>query len=471
MLFNSYVYIFFSLPASFGIYFFLTHKRLLQAAKAWLVLCSLFFYAYWNAAYLPLILISIVFNYAVGTALIKSGKKSSEGIPIRPRRTSRKGILCFGVTANLLLLGYYKYTDFFISNLRWAAGLNLPLLHIALPLGISFFTFTQIAFLVDSYREECQEYDFLNYGLFVTFFPHLIAGPILHHKDLMPQFDRIKNKVLNYKNISAGLFIFSIGLCKKVLIADTVAVWANQGFDHSSLLTFGEAWMISLSYSLQLYFDFSGYIDMAIGSALLFNIQLPINFDSPYQATTIQDFWRRWHITLSRFLRDYIYIPLGGNQHGEWRTVVNLMVTFLLGGLWHGASWTFVFWGALHGLAMVIHRIWGGFGIKMNRFLAWFLTFNFVNAAWVFFRAKTWEDAVHILRGMAGCNGFGISADFRTQIPTVLGLTAAVLILKNSSLMRSTFQPSWKTAALCTFLACAGIISITKVSEFIYFNF
>ena len=222
---------------------------------------------------------------------------------------------------------------------------------------------------------------------------------------MMPQFANLKNRVINYKNIALGLFIFSIGLFKKVVIADSFAVWATNGFDKAAVLNLFEAWATSLSYTFQLYFDFSGYCDMAIGAALLFNIKLPINFNSPYKALNIQDFWRRWHITLSRFLRDYIYIPLGGNRKGRLRTYANLMATFIIGGIWHGAGWTFVFWGFLHGVALVIHRIWSELGFKMNKFLAWFITFNFINITWVFFRAKEWDDALKVLKGMFGLSG------------------------------------------------------------------
>ncbi|MGB6019807.1 MAG: MBOAT family O-acyltransferase, partial [Sulfurimonadaceae bacterium] len=266
--------------------------------------------------------------------------------------------------------------------------------------AISFFTFQQIAYLVDSYRGETAEYDFLNYALFVTFFPQLIAGPIVHHAEMMPQFASKWNLVKNYKNIATGLFIFSIGLFKKVVIADTFAKWATAGFDHAETLNLLEAWATSLSYTFQLYFDFSGYTDMAIGAALLFNIKLPINFNSPYKALDIQDFWRRWHITLSRFLRDYIYIPLGGNRKGSFRTYNNLLATFILGGIWHGAGWTFVFWGLLHGMALVVHRFWKSIGFTMPNILAWFITFNFINIAWVFFRAREWDDAIKVLTGM-----------------------------------------------------------------------
>ena len=269
-----------------------------------------------------------------------------------------KPLLIFGIIANVALLGYFKYADFFIENVNSLFGTNIDLLNLALPLAISFFTFQQIAYLVDSYRKETKEYSFLNYALFVTFFPQLIAGPIVHHKEMMPQFENKWNLVKKYKNIALGLFIFSIGLFKKVVIADTFAIWATNGFDNATTLNLFEAWATSLSYTFQLYFDFSGYTDMAIGIALLFNIKLPINFNSPYKALNIQDFWRRWHITLGRFLRDYIYIPLGGNRTGKFRNYLNLLITFLIAGIWHGASWMFVFWGFLHGVAMVVHRAW-----------------------------------------------------------------------------------------------------------------
>ncbi len=302
MLFNSYEFIFLFLPITFFIYFYLNSKRLATTAKAFLVFASLFFYAWWNVAYLPILLCSIAFNYIVSISFEKVEFK--------------KFLLIFGIVFNVCLLGYFKYYDFFISNLNAAFGANLTLLHLTLPLALSFVTFQQIAYLVDSYKGHTKEKNFLNYALFISFFPQLIAGPIVHHKEMMPQFASKFNFVKNYKNIATGIFIFSIGLFKKVIIADSFAVWANNGFDVAEALNFFEAWAASLSYTFQLYFDFSGYCDMAIGAALLFNIRLPINFNSPYKATNIQDFWHRWHMTLSRFLRDYIYIPLGGNRGG-----------------------------------------------------------------------------------------------------------------------------------------------------------
>ena len=339
-----------------------------------------------------------------------------------------------------------------------------------------------------------KQYDFLNYCLFVTFFPQLIAGPIVHHKEMMPQFANLKNRVINYKNIALGLFIFSIGLFKKVVIADSFAVWATNGFDKAAILNLFEAWATSLSYTFQLYFDFSGYCDMAIGAALLFNIKLPINFNSPHKALNIQDFWRRWHITLSRFLRDYIYIPLGGNRKGKLRTYANLMATFIIGGIWHGAGWTFVFWGFLHGVALVIHRIWSELGFKMNKFLAWFITFNLINITWVFFRAKDWDDALKVLKGMFGLSGivlpnfleaklgflskYGVGfdgfvervGDRNTFLFLLFGFIL-VLVFKNSAEILKQLKFEIKTAIFCSIVFIYSIFSLNNISEFLYFNF
>lgn len=400
MLFNSQIYIFLFLPVVAVVYFMLNRRRLVIVGKAWLVLASLIFYGYWNPVYLLLIISSMLVNFAVGTALHRTKKNPGHHPPPK-----RKSILAAGVLFNLGLLGFFKYADFFLRNLNGAFGAEVPALGWALPLAISFFTFQQIAYLVDSYQTDTQEYDFLNYCLFVSFFPQLIAGPIVHHREMMPQFMRLRTKVLNWNNVATGVFIFCVGLFKKVVIADSFAVWANAAFNANHLLGFFDAWGASLSYTFQLYYDFSGYTDMAIGAALLFNIRLPVNFNSPYKALSVQDFWRRWHITLSNWLRDYVYIPLGGNRSGRYRNYFNLIITFLLGGLWHGAGWTFVAWGAMHGGAMVIHRFWRRLGFRMPRPAAWFSTFLFINITWVFFRAETFSGALRVLKGMAGVNG------------------------------------------------------------------
>ena len=484
MLFNSYVYIFAFLPITFFMYFYLNHKRLTEASKGFLVFSSLFFYSWWNPIYLPIILVSMLFNYAIGEIFTKDSF----------RKVSKKSVLIFAILSNISLLGYFKYADFFISNINFITGENIGLYHLALPLGISFFTFQQISYLVDSYRGETKEYDFLNYALFVTFFPQLIAGPIVHHKEMMPQFAKTGNKVINYKNIAMGIFIFTIGLFKKVVIADTFSIWAIKGFDTVDTLNFLSAWATSLSYTFQLYFDFSGYTDMAIGAALLFNIKLPMNFNSPYKALSIQDFWRRWHMTLSRFLKDYVYIPLGGNRQGEFRTCSNLMITFLLGGLWHGAGWTFVFWGFLHGVALIIHRIWNKLGFRLWKWLAWFTTFTFINITWVFFRAKDWSNSMKVLSGMFSgtfelpaklatklsfLSKYGI--DFGASLQVIgsnkaitISIIAAFLILfyKNSTELSKEFEPRTVTMLLTSITFVYSIITLMTIkSEFLYFNF
>ena len=485
MLFNSYEFIFAFLPITFFIYFYLNHKRLTEASKGFLVFASLFFYSWWNIAYLPIILTSMLFNYGIGNSL-----NNKEG----HHRFSKKSILTFGIILNIALLGYFKYTDFFIENINLLSDGNIPTLDLALPLAISFFTFQQISYLVDSYRQETKEYDFLNYALFVTFFPQLIAGPIVHHKEMMPQFAKTRNKVKNYRNIAMGLFIFSIGLFKKVVIADTFAVWATQGFDVSTTLNLFEAWATSLSYTFQLYFDFSGYTDMAIGLALLFNIRLPINFNSPYKATNIQDFWRRWHITLSRFLKDYVYIPLGGNRKGEFRTYNNLLATFIIGGIWHGAGWTFVFWGFLHGIALVIHRAWSKLGFKIWTWLAWLITFNFVNIAWVFFRAKDWDDAVKVLGSMFSLDNIVLHEKLKTVLSSLssygvefggmfgiqgtsfvavwlIVILLLVIFTKNSIQLLDNLKQNTFYAFITALLFVITLFDMNKVSEFLYFNF
>jgi len=312
---------------------------------------------------------------------------------------------------------------------------------------------------------------------------------------MMPQFAKLKNKLVHIENIALGLFVFSIGLFKKVVIADTFALWATQGFDISYKLNMLEAWMTSLSYTFQLYFDFSGYTDMAMGAALFFNIKLPINFNSPYKATNIQDFWRRWHITLSRFLKNYVYIPLGGNRKGRFRTYNNLMATFVIGGIWHGAGWTFVFWGFLHGMALIIQKIWNQFGFKVNSILAWFITFNFINITWVFFRAKEWRDAVKVLRGMFSLDHvmlpsflfakvsflqkYGINfgewlGEINGNIWTIFWLFGGfilILFYKNSTEKLKLFNPTYKNLIFLLVLFLVSVLNLNNISDFLYFNF
>jgi D-alanyl-lipoteichoic acid acyltransferase DltB (MBOAT superfamily) len=486
MLFNSYIFIFLFLPITLLIYFGLNRWKWIRASILWLIFVSLVYYGWWNPKYVLLIVGSILFNYTIGAWLRRARETG---------RLKRKLLLIVGIAGDLFLLGYFKYADFFISNFNSFSPSQVPLLHVALPVGISFFTFTQIAYLVDAHRGEAEEYTLSIYSLFVSFFPYLLAGPIIHHREMTTQYRQLGDKGLDYRNISAGLYLFFIGLFKKVVIADSLTGWVTNGFDHATTLTLIEAWVASLSYTLQLYFDFSGYTDMALGAAQMFGIRLPVNFNSPYRSLNIQEFWRRWHITLGRFVRDYIYIPLGGNRISEVRTLLNLMIAFFLVGLWHGAGWTFIFWGCLHGAALVIHRLWRKTHLKIPRFVAWLMTFNFVNGAWIFFRAKTFGDAVKVLRGMVGMNGtvlpeslaarlkglqhygvgFGqwlgnIGGNDKTIIIILIVLLAS-LVYRNSNEMVARFKPNLLHLIFICTVAVTSILYLGRYSEFLYFRF
>lgn len=451
-------------------------------AISWLVLCSLFFYGWWNPRYLLLIICSMVFNYVFGVMLSN-----------RDNRKIRKGLLAFGVTINLALLGYFKYTNFFVAQVSWGLGLDYRLDEILLPLAISFFTFQQIAYLVDAYRHEVKEYNFLQYSLFVTFFPQLIAGPIVHHKEMLPQFDSNHIYKFNYEHMAIGLSIFVIGLFKKVIIADGMALYASPIFaaaDAYEALTFFEAWGGALAYTFQLYFDFSGYSDMAVGIAYMFGIKLSLNFNSPYKATSIIDFWRRWHMTLSRFLRDYLYIALGGNRKGPVRRYINLFLTMLLGGFWHGAGWTFIVWGMLHGIYLIINHAWGKIRKDLLKWsdnvgfveltAARMLTFTAVMIGWVYFRAGTFAGANHLILSMFGFHGVAWPVRLETGLKWSVLLFIVVLTLPNTQEL--TISPShtlhnmiMKRPRMAGALLGGGLfyvfLHLNEITEFLYFNF
>jgi D-alanyl-lipoteichoic acid acyltransferase DltB (MBOAT superfamily) len=402
MLFNSPEFIFGFLPVAL-LGFFLLARWGARPALSWLTLASLFFYAWWDVTWLPLLVLSIAFNLWAGREI--------------SRRRPAHAPLVAAITINLGPLAYFKYGSFLASTVGSLVGSAIDWPATELPLGISFFTFTQIAFLADVYQRKTEDFDPVRYGLFVTYFPHLIAGPVLHHKEMMPQFERPDIFRFDANRLADGGAIFILGLFKKTVLADAFGGYARPAFAAagSTALTFFEAWSAALSYTLQIYFDFSGYSDMAIGLALMIGIRLPLNFHSPYKARNVAEFWRRWHMTLSRFLRDYLYIPLGGNRRGPVRQQVNLMTTMLLGGLWHGAGWTFVVWGGLHGLLLVVHRLWSQVRPQLPVLpaalrwpaaaSAWALTFFSVVVCWVFFRAEDFGAALAMLRGMAGAHG------------------------------------------------------------------
>jgi D-alanyl-lipoteichoic acid acyltransferase DltB (MBOAT superfamily) len=519
MLFNSYSFILLFLPVTFAVFFAIGARSPLYAS-AWLAAASLFFYGWWNPVYVFLLLASIAFNYSVGAALAR-GHEGASG-------RASKSVLAFGISADLALLAYYKYANFFLDAAASVAGSGgLSLGEIVLPLGISFFTFTQIAFLVDTYQGKVRERNFIHYVLFVTYFPHLIAGPVLHHKEMMPQFADPSNYRPKPDRIAVGLTFFTIGLFKKAVLADGIAPYANEAFralSDGQTLTFFEAWGGALAYSFQLYFDFSGYSDMAIGLSWLFGVRLPLNFDSPYKAVNIIDFWRRWHMTLSRFLRDYLYIALGGNRKGPVRRYANLLITMLLGGLWHGAGWTFVIWGGLHGLYLVLNHAWHGLRTQLGsppgddglagRIAGRALTFLAVVIAWVFFRADNVHDAVGMLAGMAGLHGIALptglasplgplagalsklgvgfdlggGANFVLTYAWTFGLAAIAFFLPNAQQLMSRhdgtltqgatprdsrlgWTPTRRWALAMGVMLGAGLLTLARVTEFLYFQF
>jgi D-alanyl-lipoteichoic acid acyltransferase DltB (MBOAT superfamily) len=486
MLFNSFVFLLMYLPVVVAGYLVLS-RWLPRWTTAWLALASLFFYGYWDLRYLPLLMSSIAFNFWAARRMTASV-------------AHRKRWLVFALTANLALLGYYKYANFLLWQ-DWA---------IVLPVGISFFTFTQIAFLVDCYRAQAGEYRFVHYTLFVSYFPHLIAGPVLHHKEMMPQFDRRPQP--SASDFAVGLSIFVVGLGKKVFLADPVSVLVGPVFAAGAHPQLIEAWIGALAYTFQLYFDFSGYSDMAIGLSRMFGVKLPLNFNSPYRAANISEFWRRWHMTLSRFLRDYLYVPLGGNRDGALRRYRNLMLTMLLGGLWHGAGWTFVVWGGLHGVFLVVHHGWQALTRQSApRLWGRALTLLAVIVGWVVFRAPDMATAADILHAMVGGNGVSLprglapyASHFQVlgwqpgfsgirwidfggmAVPVLLLAMALAFFAPNTQEIFCRYEPCiekvvqrgswtwspssvWSVTMALLFLCC--LLNMNKVSEFLYFQF
>jgi alginate O-acetyltransferase complex protein AlgI len=435
-----------------------------------LLIASVVFYAWGNPAHTPILATSIIINYFTGLALAELEMSSN-------LRT-----IFFGaaIAFNLGLLAFFKYTNFAVGNLAWLLGFEPPHLDIVLPIGISFYTFTQIAFLVDIYSKGQRQRDIASYGLFVTYFPHLVAGPIIHWREVVPQFRALRNGQFCFASsayaslLIEGCYLFSIGLLKKLLIADQLSVFVDLGYKAVPSLGFADAWLLSLGYTFQLYFDFSGYADMAMGTSLLFGIRLPLNFNSPYRADSIQEFWRRWHMTLSRWLRDYVYIPLGGNRAASAIVYRNLFVTFLLGGLWHGAAWTFIVWGALHGLACCIQRWWASTGRRMPKSAAIAVTFLFVNMAWIYFRAPDITTANVLLATMMHPH-LGVSTLMFQACPLLFIGALIVWLCPNSQTIAAA---DWNArVSLCGALAgTATIVALVSTntsvpSPFIYYSF
>lgn len=490
MLFNSYIFIFLFFPLVLIGYYGLNYVKQYKLALGYVTCMSFWFYGYNSIEYLIMLVLSILVNFTLVEAM--SRVKVS---------MSRKVLLGAGLLWNLGVLFYFKYYDFFIENVNAALKTEFTLLELMLPLGISFYTFQQLSYVIDYYRGECEKYSLLEYAMYVSFFPQLIAGPIVYHDELIPQFRKEENKRLNYENLSKGLYAFSMGLAKKVLIADTLSKIVIIGYDKALDLNATSALLVMVCYSLQIYFDFSGYCDMAYGIGYMFNVELPVNFNSPYKACSIMDFWDRWHMTLTRFFTKYVYIPLGGNRKGAVHTYFNVMVTFFVSGLWHGADWTFILWGALNGIASVIER-W-----KISKMISqWIpkaikvcITFILVTFAWSIFRAEYVRQAVVIFWGHLFKGDFGkiyprMTDTFNdllemkllyrlgfggiiTEYPGLFLILFVLIVLLCCFFMRNTQEKVKVMKYSCgniitiVVLMVWSIMSLSEVSEFLYFNF
>jgi len=473
MLFSTYEFALFFLPFTLIVYFLLGKWSTSRVQHVFLVGMSLYFYAYFKWAYLYIILSSIFVNYAIATLMQRHGEY-------------RRVLLLLGIFFNVGLLGYFKYTDFLIENINYLTGAHIGLRHILLPLGISFFTFQQFSFILGVYHGTERVSGFVDYCLFVTFFPQLIAGPIVLYGEMMPQFLEDSRRFVCARNIATGIYIFSIGLFKKLVLADTVALFADNGFALEEL-GFAGAWATSLSYSFQIYFDFSGYCDMAGGIAAMFNIELPVNFNSPYKSKSITEFWRRWHMTLGRALAYYIYIPLGGNRKGATRTYLNLLATFFVSGLWHGAAWSFVIWGALHGVFSVLERVFKRQLESIPSSLRMVGTFLTVNFLWVLFRAESMGDARKVYAGMLGLTTFGFAQLREIGFDRIINLPSPFFVANvafflcacagivwgaaNAIERKATFELSYKSMFFAALLFFVAVLHMSKISPFIYFNF
>lgn len=482
MLFNSYIFILLFLPITLIVYYMLNHLEKSNLSLFLIVLASFIFYAYNNVKYVFVLGVSILLNWFICFLL---------------RKSKRKSLLVVGILLNVGSIFYFKYYNFFIENFNKLLSADFQLRNIVLPLGISFFTFQQISFLIDSYRGETRDYTFVEYAAFVSFFPQLVAGPIVLHNEIIPQFRDEAKRKFNHESFAYGIYAFSAGLFKKVLVADTFGKAVSWGWENIDAMTSLEIIIVMVSYTFQIYFDFSGYCDMAIGIGKMFNIDLPVNFDSPYKSYSILEFWKRWHMTLTRFLRNYIYFPLGGSRKGKIRTYINIMIVFLVSGIWHGANWTFVLWGMLHGIAQVLNRIFQKSWGKCNQVVRWIATFVFVNLMWLLFRAESIGQAVYLFKRMIIMDSFSISdrlmSCFRLKEMELLlrlvkplsllsekingfymwgALGGALFVCLNfSNLYEKKFVPNIPKAVLTSVLLVWSIVSLGGISTFLYFNF
>ncbi|MBR3696818.1 MAG: MBOAT family protein [Clostridia bacterium] len=470
MIFSTYQFILVFLPIVFGIYFILNKLKFNTISKIWLVVASLYFYASGSKAFFPFFLASIFGNYLVGIALSK--------LQGNENKRERKLLLLIGVFANVLLLCYYKYMNFFIENINFLLKTNIPIVYRILPIGISFFTFQLIAFLVDSYRGETKEYNIIDYLLFITFFPQLIVGPIVHHKEMVSQFENKENSKLNWDNIAVGLFVFSIGCAKKMLIADVLTTNAQSFYvTGQTAFTFLNTWFYSLEYTISYYFDLSGYADMAIGLGLMFNIIIPQNFNSPYKATDFQEYWKRWHITLSRFLGTYIFKNIY-QKDNKWRNYyIATMITFFVSGFWHGAGWNFIIWGLVNGVLVCIASYRNRKGKKTPYVLAWIVNFILVILTRVLFVSENFTYAWNVYKGMFNFSSLANvewiafwNNNWRAIITTITGL-GICLFTPNTEEIRKKFKTSVPYLIYAVALLSICLITMDKVVNFLYFQF
>lgn len=471
MLFSSYGFVFVFLPIALSVFYFFDFLLGRRAAKCFLLMASLVFFAWDHPGNLMILIVTILVNFNIG---LKLGVLQDYRL--------RRVLLVAGMVFNVAILGYYKYSNFFFENVGHITGQTYEFTRMALPLGISFFTFQQMSYLIDVYKNNNYEKDIIEYSIFVSFFPQLIAGPIVLHNELIPQLNHIRDREKIIEDFALGIKIFSIGLFKKLVLADAFSLIADRGFEELGNLSFLQAWITSLSYTMQIYYDFSGYCDMAIGLGLLFGVRLPMNFNSPYKSKNISEFWRRWHITLGRSLSTYIYLPMGGSRSGFARTCFNLFLTFIVSGLWHGAAWTFVLWGALHGSAIVIHKCWEKSKLKLPSFFAVSITFLFVNFAWVLFRAHDFSDVARLWSAMVyfkgaesfvGLNGILMMSGVERIINLPLLITAliGVFVFPNAiQISRENRFCRWDSLVTSVSIVLA-ILCMGRISPFIYYNF
>ena len=475
MLFNSYAFIFGFLPVALVGYFLLGRWREGRFANAWLVLASLFFYGYWTPRYLPLLLTSIAVNYFLGGRILQA----QADMPRHGRRGGG-GFFFLGVAFNLGLLCWFKYMDFLIGNVNRLLGADLPLLHIVLPLGISFFSVTQMVYLIGVYfyKEGRGPRNIVDYALFVSFFPHLLAGPILYHKPMMRQFADSRLRVPQAENMARGLALFTVGLAKKTVIADSFIAPVAAGFAGAGSLSFADGWLLALSYALQLYFDFSGYSDMAVGAARMLNLEIPVNFRAPFRATSLSDFWSRWHMSLTATIMAYIYTPLLRLRRQvtlAWLACVTV-TTMVVIGIWHGAGWTYVVFGLVHGLGLTVNQGWKHFHLPMPRPLARLLTLGFVIAACVLFRADSLSQAWTVYQAMFGFHGLhwlteGMRASMASPAILALGLLLVGFCPESNELVKKYFRPSLLWAAGLAAAFAFSVLQFTQITAFLYFQF